>query len=77
MIPSGELLQSALETVDAWSAVAGHPGVVPLRAAFVSAEVEGTPSLYLVYDYVAAAVRAMLCITCGGVFCVPRCAACV
>ncbi len=51
VLPSADLVTAAHQAVDTWSPLANHPNIVPLRSTFVSAEVEGSSSLYFVYDY--------------------------
>ncbi len=58
LAPTGDLLAAAQEAAEAWSAVAAQPNLVVLRSAFVSAEVEGTPALFIVHDLHPGAVGA-------------------
>jgi hypothetical protein len=46
-----ELLSSARQAVEAWSLLSGHPGLVTPREAFISSDMDGTPSLVVVYPY--------------------------
>ena len=50
------LLQHARATVERWKEVSEHPGVVGLRGALISREVDDAAALFLAYDFVPAAV---------------------
>lgn len=58
LVPTGDLLASAQQAVEAWSPLAAHPNLVVPRHAFVSAEIDATPALFLVHELHPAAVRA-------------------
>ncbi|PRW58104.1 PAB-dependent poly(A)-specific ribonuclease subunit 3 [Chlorella sorokiniana] len=51
VIPTAELLSSAEAAVARWEPVANHPNLVGLRDAFVSADWDGSPSLFFAHDY--------------------------
>ena len=51
VIPTADLLGQARAAVEAWAGVSNHPHLVGLRAAFVSAELEGSSSLFFAHDY--------------------------
>lgn len=57
LVPTGDLLASAQQAVEAWSPLAAHPNLVVPRHAFVSAEIDATPALFLVHELHPAAVR--------------------
>jgi hypothetical protein len=50
-VPTEDLLRSAEDVVHRWSVVSSHPHVAAVREAFVSDELDGTPSLFLAHDY--------------------------
>ncbi len=50
-MPSSDVLMAACQAVDAWAPLVTHPGLVALRAAFVSADLDGSNALFLAYDY--------------------------
>jgi len=56
LVPTGDLLASAQQAVEAWSPLAAHPNLVVPRHAFVSAEIDATPALFLVHELHPAAV---------------------
>ncbi|KAI8469985.1 MAG: hypothetical protein J3K34DRAFT_377450 [Monoraphidium minutum] len=51
VLPSGELLSNARQAVEQWSAVSGHPGLVCPRDVFVTADLDGSPSLVMTHPY--------------------------
>ena len=51
VIPTAELLGAAEACVARWEGVSNHPNLVGLREAFVSAEWDGSPSLFFAHDY--------------------------
>ena len=62
--PSAEQYTVVREAVEAWQQVNSHPNIAALRSAFVSSDISGTASLYLVHDYHPGAVslsRSPLC----------------
>ena len=54
--PSPELLLHANQVVDAWSVLGLHPNLCVPRLAFITGEIGGRPSLFLAYDFYAAAI---------------------
>lgn len=56
LVPTGDLLATAQQAVDAWSVVATQPNLIVLRHAFVSAEIDQTPALFLLHDLHPGAV---------------------
>ena len=54
--PSSELLLHANQVIDAWSVLGLHPNLSVPRLAFITGEIGGRPSLYLAYDFYAAAI---------------------
>ena len=58
VLPSGELLAAARAAVEGWSVLAGHPGLVCPREAFVTADLDGSPALVVAAPYHPGAVTA-------------------
>jgi hypothetical protein len=56
VLPSGELLTNARQAVDSWSQLAGHPGLSCPREVFVTADLDGSPSLVVAHPYYPGAV---------------------
>ncbi|DBA77365.1 hypothetical protein WJX79_005205 [Trebouxia sp. C0005] len=54
--PSQAVLMSGQEAVETWRPLAHHPGLICPRAAFVSDEVGGRPSLFFVHEHMPGAV---------------------
>jgi hypothetical protein len=54
---TGQLLAHAKGTVERWKDVSEHPGVVGLRGAFLSREMDDAAALFLAYDFAPSAVR--------------------
>ncbi|DBA97440.1 TPA: PAB-dependent poly(A)-specific ribonuclease subunit 3, variant 2 [Trebouxia sp. C0004] len=54
--PSQAVVMSGQEAVETWRPLAHHPGLICPRAAFVSDEVGGRPSLFFVHDHMPGAV---------------------
>jgi PAB-dependent poly(A)-specific ribonuclease subunit 3 len=61
VIPTAELLSSAEAAVARWEPVANHPNLVGLRDAFVSADWDGSPSLFFAHDYHPGALYFGMC----------------
>lgn len=56
VLPSGELLSNARQAVELWSQLSGHPGLVCPREVFVTADLDGSPSLVVAHPYHPGAI---------------------
>eukprot|EP00879_Flechtneria_rotunda_P012154 GHRR01012694.1.p1 GENE.GHRR01012694.1~~GHRR01012694.1.p1 ORF type:complete len:873 (+),score=416.93 GHRR01012694.1:315-2933(+) len=59
VIPSLEMLSVVRAAVDAWSSVAGHPGLLVPVEGLVANELDGSPSLVVVHLYCPGALTLM------------------
>ena len=56
LAPTREVVASAQEVLERWSAVESHPNILVPRAIFVSREIQDIPSLFIASDYKPAAI---------------------
>ena len=56
LAPTSEVVASAQEVLERWSAVESHPNILVPRAIFVSQEIHNIPSLFIASDYKPAAI---------------------
>ena len=55
-MPSAEVVAAAKEAVQAWAPLGAHPNLVVPRAAFATAELEGSPALVFAHAYHPSAI---------------------